>query len=46
MNYTRPQLAIALDPIRNAFVDAKIEELSLDILRKLRLKIFLFAKSS
>jgi two-component system, OmpR family, sensor histidine kinase VicK len=23
MNYTRPQLAIALDPIRNAFVDAK-----------------------
>jgi two-component system sensor histidine kinase VicK len=23
MNYTRPQLAIVLDPIRNAFVDAK-----------------------
>ena len=23
MNYTRPQLAIALDPIRNAFVQAK-----------------------
>jgi two-component system, OmpR family, sensor histidine kinase VicK len=23
MNYTRPQLAVALDPIRNAFVDAK-----------------------
>jgi hypothetical protein len=23
MNYTRPQLAIALDPIRNAFIDAK-----------------------
>ena len=23
MNYTRPQLAIALDPIKNAFVDAK-----------------------
>jgi len=23
MNYTRPQLAIALDPIRNSFIDAK-----------------------
>jgi signal transduction histidine kinase len=23
MNYTRPQLAVALDPIRNAFADAK-----------------------
>ena len=23
MNYTRPQLAIALDPIRHAFVHAK-----------------------
>jgi hypothetical protein len=23
MNYTRPQLAVALDPIRNAFIDAK-----------------------
>jgi hypothetical protein len=23
MNYTRPQLAVALDPIRDAFVDAK-----------------------
>ena len=23
MNYTRPQLAVALDPIRNAFVQAK-----------------------
>ena len=23
MNYTRPQLAIILEPIRNAFVDAK-----------------------
>jgi two-component system, OmpR family, sensor histidine kinase VicK len=23
MNFTRPQLAIVLDPIRNAFVDAK-----------------------
>ena len=23
MNYTRPHLAIALDPIRNAFIDAK-----------------------
>jgi hypothetical protein len=23
MNYTSPQLAIALDPIRGAFIDAK-----------------------
>jgi hypothetical protein len=23
MNYTRPQLAVVLDPIRHAFIDAK-----------------------
>jgi hypothetical protein len=42
MNYTRPQLAIEIEQIKNAFIDV----LALDILRKLHPKIFLFAKSS
>jgi two-component system, OmpR family, sensor histidine kinase VicK len=35
MNYTRPQLAIALDPIRNAFVDAKRRDVRLRYLTEI-----------
>ena len=44
MNYTRPHLAIALDPIRNSLIDAKNRGVK-DILLRSHLKILLIAKS-
>src|SRR4030095_3406321 len=35
MNYTRPQLAVALDPIRNAFIDAKNRRVKLRYLTEI-----------
>jgi two-component system, OmpR family, sensor histidine kinase VicK len=44
MNYTRPQLAIALDPIRNAFVDAKNRGVKLRYLTEITTENISFCK--
>jgi two-component system, OmpR family, sensor histidine kinase VicK len=44
MNYTRPQLAIALDPIRNAFVDAKNRGVRLRYLTEITTENISFCK--
>ena len=46
MNYTRPQLAIALDPIKNAFVQAKNRGVRLRYLTEITSEIYLIEKSS
>ena len=44
MNYTRPQLAVALDPIRNAFVDAKNRDVRLRYLTEITAENISFCK--
>ena len=44
MNYTRPQLAIALDPIRNAFIDAKNRGVRLRYLTEITTENISFCK--
>jgi hypothetical protein len=44
MNYTRPQLAIVLDPIRNAFVDAKNRGVRLRYLTEITTENISFCK--
>ena len=44
MNYTRPQLAIVLDPIRNAFVDAKRRDVRLRYLTEITTENISFCK--
>ena len=44
MNYTRPQLAVALDPIRNAFVDAKRRDVRLRYLTEITAENISFCK--
>jgi hypothetical protein len=44
MNYTRPQLAVALDPIRNAFIDAKNRGVRLRYLTEITTENISFCK--
>jgi two-component system sensor histidine kinase VicK len=44
MNYTRPQLAVALDPIRNAFIEAKNRGVRLRYLTEITAENISFCK--
>jgi hypothetical protein len=44
MNYTRPQLAVVLDPIRHAFIDAKNRGVKLRYLTEITAENISFCK--